>query len=158
MVLPGTYSLRLTAGGRTETQPLVVRADPRVLRDGVTPAVLRDQLAHNLRVRDLVTDANRAAARLRAAKARLTTAGAPAADTLARLAAVEARLVTPPVRYSRPGLQAHVSYLYGLTTQADQQVGRDAAERYRTLRAALDREIAALDAVLGREERTAGRE
>jgi photosystem II stability/assembly factor-like uncharacterized protein len=158
MVLPGTYSLRLTAGGRTATQPLEVRADPRVLRDGVTPAVLREQLAHNLRVRDLVSDANRAAARLRAAKTRLTTAGPAAADTLARLAAVEERLVTPPVRYSRPGLQAHVGYLYGLTTQADQQVGRDAAERYRTLRAAIDRELAALDAVLGREDRTAARE
>jgi hypothetical protein len=158
MVLPGTYSLRLTAGGRTETQPLVVRADPRVLRDGVTPAVLREQLAHNLRVRDLVSDANRAAARLRAAKTRLTTAGPAAADTLARLAAVEERLVTPPVRYSRPGLQSHAGYLYGLTTQADQEVGRDAAERYRTLRAAIDRELAALDAVLGREDRTAARE
>ncbi len=29
-VLPGTYQVRLTAGGRTETQPLVVTMDPRV--------------------------------------------------------------------------------------------------------------------------------
>jgi hypothetical protein len=76
----------------------------------------------------------------------------------ARLAAVEGRLVTPPVRYSRPGLQAHISYLYGLTTQADQQVGRDATERYQLLRSELDRELAQLDAVLGAAGRTASRE
>src|SRR3712207_7516023 len=55
-----------------------------------------------------------------------------AADTLERLNALEARLVTPPVRYSQPGLQSHISYLYGLTTRADQKVGRDAVERYRS--------------------------
>ncbi len=30
LVLPGTYQVRLTVNGRTETQPLVVRQDPRV--------------------------------------------------------------------------------------------------------------------------------
>jgi hypothetical protein len=29
MVLPGTYLVRLTAGGKSYTQPLIVRADPR---------------------------------------------------------------------------------------------------------------------------------
>ena len=157
MVVPGTYTLRLTAGGQTATRPLLVRADPRVARDGITPAVLTEQLAHNLRVRDLVSEANQAVARLRAAKTRLTSAGPAGASTLARLTTIEGRLVTPPVRYSRPGLQAHIAYLYGLTTRADQRVGRDAADRYRALRSALDREVTQLDAVLGAEGRTAVR-
>jgi len=29
MVLPGTYKVRLTAGGNTQTQPLLVKLDPR---------------------------------------------------------------------------------------------------------------------------------
>jgi hypothetical protein len=157
MVAPGAYTLRLTAAGQMATQPLAVRADPRVLADGVTDAVLAEQVAHNLRVRDMVTEANQAVARLRAAKERLTSAGAPAADTLARLAAIEQRLVTPAVRYSRPGLQTHIGYLYGLTTQADQRVGRDAVERYQALRAALDKELAAVTAVLGAERAVSGR-
>src|SRR4029078_5887396 len=51
---PGTYTLKLTANGVTQTRSLNLKADPRVTADGVTTAILREQLAHNLRVRDLV--------------------------------------------------------------------------------------------------------
>ena len=82
MVVPGTYKVRLrVVGGRGDTlstttdqmQTLVVREDPRVLADGVTLADLREQLLFNLRVRDLVSDANRAAGRLRSTRSRLRT-------------------------------------------------------------------------------------
>ena len=72
-----------------------------------------------------------------------------AADTLRRLDALRAKLVTPPVRYSKPELQAHIQYLYGLTTQADQTIGRDAVERYRVLRAELDQRQAEARRLLG---------
>ena len=68
MAAPGTYTVRFTANGVTMTHPLVIRADPRVTRDGITQAVLEAQLAFNLKVRDLVSDANRVAEQLRAAK------------------------------------------------------------------------------------------
>jgi photosystem II stability/assembly factor-like uncharacterized protein len=146
-VVPGTYTLRLSAGDQRVTQPLVVRADPRVAADGVTLAVMREQLAHNLRVRDLVTESNMLVARVRAEKQRLTAAGASSADTLQRLTALEAKLLTPSVRYSRPGLQAHIGYLYGMSNRADQKVGRDAVERYRVLRQELDARAAELRAI-----------
>jgi hypothetical protein len=105
----------------------------------VTQADLEAQLAHNLRVRDLVGEANRLVARVQEARRRLRDASSPAArDTLAWLTALEGVLVTPPVRYSRPGLQAQIAYLYGLGTQADQRIGRDAVERYATLRRELN--------------------
>ena len=113
MALPGRYTVRMSIAGQTLTQPLLVRQDPRVARD-VTAADLREQLAHNLRVRDLVSDANRAAARLRQARTRLADATGAAADTLQRLRAIEAKLLTPPIRYSTPGLQAHIQYLYSM--------------------------------------------
>ena len=72
-----------------------------------------------------------AVARIQRGKRRLQGATGAAADTLQRLNALEAQLVTPPVRYSQPGLQAHIAYLYTLTTRADQKVGADAVERYR---------------------------
>ena len=115
-------TIRLTVNGTTTAQPLELRPDPRVTRDGITQAVLEEQLAFNLKVRDLVSEANRVADRLRAAK----------------LPALDAEFFTPPVRYSRPGLQAHIAYLYGMTTGADQRVGRDAVQRYAELRTALD--------------------
>jgi hypothetical protein len=164
MALPGRYTVRLSVAGEndgapawTASKPLGVRVDPRAAKDGITPAVLREQLAHNLRVRDMVSDANRLAAQVRAARARLERAGAGAADTLQRLAALEAKLLTPSVRYSRPGLQDHVQYLYGLTTQADQKVGRDAVERYQVLRRELDALQREARTVLGPQATTAGR-
>ncbi|HEY2065036.1 MAG TPA: hypothetical protein VGG84_03685, partial [Gemmatimonadaceae bacterium] len=103
----------------------------------VTQSVLAEQFAHNMRARDLLSDANRAAEELRALRQRATHGDSSAAVPPAILA-LERELLTPPVRYSRPGLQAHIAYLYGMTTQADQPVGRDAYERYAELRKQLD--------------------
>ncbi|MEA2490360.1 MAG: hypothetical protein QOH21_2152, partial [Acidobacteriota bacterium] len=48
-VLPGTYTVRLTAGGKTSTQPLVVQMDPRVK----TPAAgLAQQFALSMEMYD----------------------------------------------------------------------------------------------------------
>ena len=149
VVVPGRYEIRLTTNGAAQTQPLVVREDPRVAKDGVTLADLRDQFDHNVRVRDLVSDANRAVARVREAQARLRGATGAAADTARKIDEVAARLVTPPIRYSAPGLQAHITYLYGMTNQADQRVGRDAKERYLVLRRELDGIVAQLNQLLG---------
>ena len=119
---PGTYSVRLTAKGETSTQSLTLRADPRIAKDGITQAVLDEQFAFNMRVRDLVSDANRFAAQLRSANA----------------PELAAEFFTPTVRYSRPGLLSHITYLYSMSLGADQKIGRDALERYAELRKALD--------------------
>ena len=149
LAAPGIHSVRITRGTWTTTQPLDVRMDPRLARDGLTMADMREQLAHNLRARDLVTEVNQMVARLQRAKRRLQGGSGAAADTLQRLAALEAKLVTPPIRYSQPGLQAQIAYLYTLTTRADQKVGRDAAERYAVLRRELNARAAELSSILG---------
>jgi hypothetical protein len=130
MALPGTYSLRLRSGGTLDTRSLVVRPDPRIARDGVTLDVLREQLAHNLRVRDLVSEVNIAVAQLQRAR-RAAPAGS---RERIQLDSLERRLVTPPIRYSHPALQAQIQYLYSAMNGADQKVSRDAAERYNVLR------------------------
>ena len=148
VIVPGSYTVRLAAGGKTTTQPLTVLIDPRETKDGVTIADLREQLQHNVRVRDMVTEVNQLVATVESARQRLKNAGA-AADTLRRLDALREKLVTPAVRYSKPELQAHIQYLYSLTTQADQKIGRDAIDRYKTLRAELDRRQAEAKELLG---------
>ena len=159
MAAPGRYTARLTianADAATQrwsmSQPFVVRADPRQLKDGVTPAVMRAQLAHNLKVRDMVSETNRLVARMRAARTRF--AGAAQQDSLRLLQAIEGKLLTPTVRYSRPGLQAHINYLYGMTMQADQRVPRDAVERFQALRRELDAVQAEARRLLGPERET----
>jgi len=159
LAAPGRYTVRLawedSAGraGWTTERPLTLEADPRVLRDGMTPALFAAQLAHNLRVRDLVTDVNTLAARLRTASGRGGTgagrAAPPAAADSATLGALARAVLSEPVRYGRPGLQAQAQYLYGLGLQADQPIGRDAVARYEELRRLVDARRREADALLG---------
>ena len=146
---PGRYSVRLAAGSTTQTQPLTVLADPRATRDGVSAADLKALFAHNVKARDLVSDMNRTVSRVRAAQARLRNATGAAADTLARLNDIASRLITPSIRYSKPELQTQVTYLYSMTSQADQRVPKDAADRVTVLRKQLDEIQLTLSKLLG---------
>jgi len=147
MAVPGEYAVRLTAGSWTQTQPLTIVEDPRILKSGVTQSDLQEQFDHNVKVRDLVTEVNRTVTRVRTEMNSL--AGKPASvETLNKLKDLAASLTTPPIRYSKPGLQTHIQYLYTLTSGTDQKIGRDAIERYNTLRKELDARIAELNRIL----------
>jgi photosystem II stability/assembly factor-like uncharacterized protein len=144
--VPGKYAVRLTVGSWTSTQSLTVIEDPRVTKDGVTTADLREQFEHNLRVRNLVSDVNRTVARLKAAQKDAT------GEQAAKLAELSSHLITPSIRYSKPELQTHITYLYSLTTGTDQKIGRDAIARYSELRKELDEKIADLNKIVGRSK------
>jgi photosystem II stability/assembly factor-like uncharacterized protein len=96
MAVPGNYTVRLVADGRTLTQPLTVVKHP--LYKDVTQADLEAQFALAIRIRDKLSEANQAVIRIRGIKgevrdrqgrsqdARLKTVG----DTLVRqISAVE---------------------------------------------------------------------
>ena len=142
--VPGKYSVRLTVGAWSATEPLSVVEDPRVTADGVTEANLEEQFDHNMKVRDLVSEVNQTVARLRAA---MPSASGEKADALKTLAA---KLITPSIRYSQPGLQTHITYLYTVTNATDQKIGRDTIERYDFLRKELDLRTKELDSILGK--------
>ena len=152
MAVPGPYTVRLTNGSWTGTQPLTVVEDPRVTKDGVTEADLQEQFEHNLRVRELVSDVNKAVTRLRAAQGSLRNATGADANRLAKLNELASHLITPPIRYSKPELQTHITYLYTLTNSTDQKIGRDAIERYAVLRKELDTRLGELNAILGSQQ------
>jgi hypothetical protein len=121
--------VRLVANGKTQVQPLVVKADPRVLADGVTVADLARQVQHNLRVRDAISAAKQLVARIDSVSK---------TDSTQRFASIRAQLVTVPGRYQQPMLIDQLQYLYGMTTSADQRIGADAVERLAELRSQLD--------------------
>jgi hypothetical protein len=147
-VPPGKYQARLRVNEVTFTQEFNVLIDPRVTDDGVTVADLQEQFEHNLRMRDLINSVNQIASRVRDAQAKQKTESGTNGDSASRLDAIASRLFTPAVRYSKPGLQAHITYLAGMTANIDQKIGRDAIERYETLRRELEEIRAELDSVL----------
>ena len=70
-------------------------------------------------------------------------------DTAARLNAIATKLFSQPVRYGKPGLQAHIAYLAGMTANTDQKIGRDAVLRYETLRKEFEELRVQVDQILG---------
>ncbi|HEV8431649.1 MAG TPA: hypothetical protein VGQ41_27360 [Pyrinomonadaceae bacterium] len=138
---PGQYQVRFKTGGANFTQPFNLLIDPRVAADGVTVTDLQEQFEHNMRMRELVTSVNQLVVKVREA------IGKSPNDT--RLIALAGKLLTEPVRYGKPGLQAHITYLAGMTANVDQKIGRDAIERYLVLKKELDTLRAEADRVLG---------
>jgi photosystem II stability/assembly factor-like uncharacterized protein len=95
-VLPGVYQIRLTVGGQTQTQQLLVRMDPRVT---ATPVELAQQFSAAMGIVDALRRDSAALADVRAMRAKLDTlrqqAGAGArADSLAAFDANLAALLT----------------------------------------------------------------
>ena len=149
---PGQYQVRLTSGNTKQTQPLNVLIDPRVAVDGVTIADLQEQFEHNMRMRELVSGVNQLATRVRDAQKKPSNGSDP--NTEKRVNEIAAKLLTEPVRYGKPGLQAHVTYLASMTANVDQKIGRDAIERYAVLKKEFDALRAEVDQVLGANSST----
>jgi photosystem II stability/assembly factor-like uncharacterized protein len=147
---PGSYVARLTVDGVAQTQPFAVQIDPIEAADGLTVADLVEQFDHNLRMRDLVASMADVLTRVRTARSQLANATGADADKAKRLEAIYGTIVSTPegVRYNKPGLQEHITYLAGMTTRVDQRIGRDAVERYQTLKKQLDDIRAELDRLL----------
>jgi len=143
VAVPGVYKVKLTAGTYTATQTFTIKEDPRITADGVTTLDLQEQFNHNIKVRDLVSEVNKTVARVRVARTKLS------GDKLAKLNEVASHLITPVIRYSKPELQTHITYLYSMTNETDQKIGHDAVERYAVLRKELDQRNAELKLILG---------
>ncbi len=142
--VPGKFSVKLSAGSFTSTLPFTVIEDPRVIKDGVTLLELKEQFDHNLKTRDLLSDVNKGVARLRAAQKDVKDP-----DARRKLDDLATHMITPGIRYSKPEIQTHIQYLYSMTTQADQKIGRDAIDRYNVLRRELDSDLAKLIELIG---------
>ena len=154
MVPPGKYSVRLTSGGQTITRTFQLISDPRVAADGVSDALIAEQVKFQLQVRDAVSDARKLQQSIEQAmqKAGLKPQLAPGlpGDSPSNtkydhpLQQLYARVVDTPGIYTQPMLISQLNNITRMVTQADQKVGRDAYERY----ADLIKEMQAIEAQL----------
>jgi photosystem II stability/assembly factor-like uncharacterized protein len=86
---PGTYTVKLTANGRTQTQPLLVKKHP--LYTDVTDADLQAQFDLAIKIRDKVSEANQAVIDIRSMKTQVADRLTKSQD--AQLKAAADRLV-----------------------------------------------------------------
>jgi photosystem II stability/assembly factor-like uncharacterized protein len=146
---PGTYQARLKVGTTVATETFNLLMDPRVAEEGITSIDLEQQFEHNMRVRTLVSDVNQLVSRVRWAQNKLKDTQHTDERMRTALDSIANKLLTEPVRYGKPGLQAHITYLAGMTATVDQKIGHDAEERYETLRKELESLKIEVDRLLG---------
>jgi len=172
--LPGQYTVRLTAGGRSYIQPLALRMDPRVT---ATPRDLEQQFQLEVRMGDALRqddEALRQVRALRAALAKLRRQQPPpaitaavknlektAADMEGSAGGFGARVLTGPEGESLARLNAALTRIYANVDSADTAPTVQAAAAFDEVRQALEaqltrwkqvkaRDVAALNAELRR--------
>ncbi len=93
LAMPGSYTVRVTAGAATASQPLTVRMDPRL--KGVTEQDLAAQFALSMQIREKVSAADTAVIRIREMRSKIAdrVARAHSADVTAAGASTAARLL-----------------------------------------------------------------
>jgi photosystem II stability/assembly factor-like uncharacterized protein len=131
IVVPGSYSARLTVDGMSETRAFDVLIDPRVEADGVSMADLQAQFDLGIEMRTALEDADATIERLRAAQERV----AEGTDVEAQLKEIERALLTDQTisSYPQPMLRDQLNYLNGNTQRADQKPGQDMYTRLEVL-------------------------
>ncbi|MDX2044152.1 MAG: hypothetical protein SF097_23285 [Acidobacteriota bacterium] len=130
LALPGKYKVRLSADGWTQTQPLEVTLDPRLAKDGVTVADLKEQLELLLAIRETTTQARQLVERLSVALRQQS--GQP--EKVKQLQAIRSQLVTAQITYPQPMLIDQLGALSRMAGSADRKVGRSALEYFEVLK------------------------
>jgi hypothetical protein len=165
---PGTYRVRLTASGETQTQPFAISRNPNT--PGVTDADLTEQFRLALQIRDKVTQANEAVTRVRSVKEqvadrvkqwaatqkdRKVSKAAMLGDALtAKLTAVEGEIYQYRNRSSQDPLNYPIKLnnklaaLQGVVEGGDGKPTQQSYTVFKELSSRLDAELAKLDAVL----------
>ena len=127
-VVPGQYRVRLTAGSWTGTQPLEVRADPRLAKDNITQADLKQQFDFNMKLRATIDEARSFTTAVTAALKEAT------GERQKVLTEVRKALVTETgYAYPQPMLNDQLSAVSRVANAADARVNNEAIRRYNDL-------------------------
>jgi hypothetical protein len=138
MAPPGKYSVRLSSGTYNATRAFELKADPRVLKDGVTQADLDEQFAFLIKVRDTLTQARQLQEKVEQA---MQKAGVkPPAPAPPGVRPLDLKFAHPlqrvwtslndmPGPYPQPMLINQIENIQRMAGQADQKIGQDAVDR-----------------------------
>jgi photosystem II stability/assembly factor-like uncharacterized protein/DNA-binding FrmR family transcriptional regulator len=157
---PGHYTVKLTAGNRTQTQPLEIVLDPRV-KDRVSMADLDKQFQLAMQVRDANTDLHRAVNQIREIRGQIKTLHARLEnaqqhkDLLAQADALD-RKMSPVeeelIQVNMKGSEANLAFpnmlneqfdsFASLVTAGDGAPTQQQYEVFKKLRARLDQQLA----------------
>jgi hypothetical protein len=130
MVSPGRYTVILKVGDKTENQEFEFFINPELEDSGTSVADLKEQEELALRVASLLQEISE-----RIDLLEVQISGTENKRKLAGLNDQLNLLKKGPRRYDKPMIAEHTEYLYEMITDTPQEVGKDAFERYSTLKA-----------------------
>lgn len=134
-------------GAFAEERPLKVLSDPRLVKDGVTDAMIGEQTKLLLDIRQRITEARGVLQKVNEARVKAQSDASPAgASKVKAIDAVIAKLQTAGGSYPQPMLIDQFAAVARMLGQADQKPGRDAYERFNDL----VRELEAVKAEAGK--------
>jgi len=136
---PGEYTIRLTAGGTAVDQQMTLVADPRVLEQGTTLRDIDEQVAMQLVLTDMLSEARRfqqAVEKEHDELEKRSEALSPGeAERLLLVTDVLNEVKTAEIIYPQPMLVGQISFLLNMISGADQAPGVEAADRLAELSA-----------------------
>ncbi len=163
VAVPGTYTVRINAAGKSETQTFSVMKDPR---SSVSQTALEEQFAFLIAVRDRTTQANDAVRKIRNVKAQLAdrVSKMPEAQRAAfkakvdafaaQLSAVESEIYQvknqsgqDPLNYPIR-LNNKIAALAGVASSADARPTDQTREVFRILSAQLETQLSRLESAM----------
>ena len=134
MVAPGTYVAKLKIGETTLEQSFDIVMDPRVEESGVSAADIKEQIAMQQKVQNLLSETRILQDKLEKEAKKLK--GKKAADKKARLDKVNAvlkKIKNDRGAYPQQMFGSQVSYLLNMISGADQLPGQEATNRFKEL-------------------------
>lgn len=120
LVAPGNYTARLTVNGKSVEQSFEIKMDPRVVRNGISKADIKNQIAMQQKVIDLLSKTRRLQANLEK-------------DPSAKAKRVLKKMKNARGAYPQQMFTSQVSYLLNMISTADQKPGGEATERFKEL-------------------------
>jgi hypothetical protein len=120
LVAPGNYTARLTVNGKSVEQNFEIKMDPRVEQNGISQADIKNQIAMQQKVIDLLSKTRRLQANLEK-------------DPSAKAKRVLKKMKNARGAYPQQMFTSQVSYLLNMISTADQKPGDEAAKRFQEL-------------------------
>jgi hypothetical protein len=135
LAAPGTYLIEFNYGQKKYAQYFQLLMDPRLQISQITPDVLKKQVELSLQIRDIEWQAKDLAAQLKESIQKLDKES----KAFSFCIAMEKDLITSKsVAYSQPMLIDQISYLREMLNTADQLPGKDAYDRFKSLKMDVD--------------------
>ncbi|WP_297794255.1 hypothetical protein [uncultured Eudoraea sp.] len=131
IVKPGMYTIKLTIDDKILAQTFEIKVDPRVEESGISEEIIGKQVRFQLNILDLLNRALSMAEDLEEQKKTLEANGKT--KEAEQISVILESLNTREGIYQQPMLISQIKYLYNMMNKADQEIGKDALERYTTL-------------------------